>query len=837
MKYPLVTALALLALVSCEKPNHGAEQKLRKLEQKAAEAVERQKQLELELAQQRLMAERDAVERERTLMELERSNREQDALAEQDERQRELLERERRLLDLEKNLDDRREELSGLENELSEKELKIAGREPLPSLPLEERRPTNTRVGDYRYFYDSLASYGSWFHTQDYGYVFQPVVVRERSWRPYTRGRWVFTNHGWTWVSSEPFGWACYHYGRWALLKNTGWVWIPGNQWAPAWVTWRESPGYIGWAPLPPETLVWRTHSWSSSVDTMFSISSHWYSFVSYRHFGSYVQSHCLPISQNTLIYQNTANTTHYLTIRERVFLGGPSYQTACERVGRRLPIHRVRRDETTDWSRRGATLSSRIERNELVVIAPTLDEKSGQTFRPDRVNRDLGVVMVDRNQDLPKEVREEYRSRESRFPRAATKATSSNREPDAGDRSPVLADRVEPGVKQNHLAEVPETRNEKPTAVEIPQQPIAEERNIGSRPAPATGRKERPEKSNRDTAARPETEIVGNGTQEVESVKEKPAVPTADRRRVEPDSSKRTELPPGVFRPGDGNEIAKDREIKIDGDSGRSERPVEPEIANPYPERRTEPEIANPYPQRDVLLEGRREAGRQENERGSAEKESALEQNQRESQALRQREQEERAIEQQKLEQERVREAEARRIRAEQLQQDEMSKRQEQESVRREREEQETARRQQSEMLREQAEIKRQQEEQAVRQEEAMKRQQEEAQRQREEQMRQQEEARQQQEAQAQARRQQEEMARQQEQARQQQEEMRRQQEEQARRQQEEMARQQQEEVRRQQEEQVRRQQEEAQRQQEEMRRQQQEQMERARQQQEPRQ
>ena len=41
--------MALLAIVSCEKPNHGAEQKLRKLEQQAAEAVERQKQLEREL--------------------------------------------------------------------------------------------------------------------------------------------------------------------------------------------------------------------------------------------------------------------------------------------------------------------------------------------------------------------------------------------------------------------------------------------------------------------------------------------------------------------------------------------------------------------------------------------------------------------------------------------------------------------------------------------------------------------------------------------------------------------------------------------------------------------
>jgi uncharacterized protein YraI len=36
--------------------------------------------------------------------------------------------------------------------------------------------------------------------------------------RPYTVGRWVFTDrYGWMWASSEPFGWATYHYGRWGF--------------------------------------------------------------------------------------------------------------------------------------------------------------------------------------------------------------------------------------------------------------------------------------------------------------------------------------------------------------------------------------------------------------------------------------------------------------------------------------------------------------------------------------------------------------------------------------------------------------------------------------------
>jgi hypothetical protein len=61
---------------------------------------------------------------------------------------------------------------------------------------------------------------------------------------------------GWYWVSEEPWAWACYHYGSWQFDPYYGWVWIPGTEWAPAWVTWRESNDYIGWAPCGPRGTV-----------------------------------------------------------------------------------------------------------------------------------------------------------------------------------------------------------------------------------------------------------------------------------------------------------------------------------------------------------------------------------------------------------------------------------------------------------------------------------------------------------------------------------------------------------------------------------------------------
>jgi hypothetical protein len=35
-----------------------------------------------------------------------------------------------------------------------------------------------------------------------------------------------------------------------------GWIWVPGDEWGPAWVDWRSGDDYVGWAPLPPDDLI-----------------------------------------------------------------------------------------------------------------------------------------------------------------------------------------------------------------------------------------------------------------------------------------------------------------------------------------------------------------------------------------------------------------------------------------------------------------------------------------------------------------------------------------------------------------------------------------------------
>ncbi len=93
-------------------------------------------------------------------------------------------------------------------------------------------------------FYNDLAPHGSWYNDPTYGWVFAPPSP---SYLPYSNGRWVYTDYGYTWVSADPFGWATDHYGRWVWANR--WVWRPDTTWGPAWVQWRQGDGYVGWAP------------------------------------------------------------------------------------------------------------------------------------------------------------------------------------------------------------------------------------------------------------------------------------------------------------------------------------------------------------------------------------------------------------------------------------------------------------------------------------------------------------------------------------------------------------------------------------------------------------
>jgi hypothetical protein len=106
-------------------------------------------------------------------------------------------------------------------------------------------------------FRETLDDHGRWVTHPRWGEVWVPTTTQE-NWRPYLLGHWVYTDEwGWYWLADEEWGWITYHYGRWVVDRDygLGWIWVPGTQWSPAWVSWRQGDEVIGWAPMPPDEI------------------------------------------------------------------------------------------------------------------------------------------------------------------------------------------------------------------------------------------------------------------------------------------------------------------------------------------------------------------------------------------------------------------------------------------------------------------------------------------------------------------------------------------------------------------------------------------------------
>lgn len=110
---------------------------------------------------------------------------------------------------------------------------------------------------------DDLDSYGDWRIVPAYGPVWVPTTVPP-GWVPYSTGAWIMDPYyGWTWVDTQPWGWAPCHYGRWVFVDGF-WAWAPGPvvvrpAYAPALVAFFGGPGVgitvaggpvVGWVAL-----------------------------------------------------------------------------------------------------------------------------------------------------------------------------------------------------------------------------------------------------------------------------------------------------------------------------------------------------------------------------------------------------------------------------------------------------------------------------------------------------------------------------------------------------------------------------------------------------------
>jgi hypothetical protein len=229
--------------------------------------------------------------------------------------------------------------------------LSVGVRVPAPSVEVSLPSVTIHAESD---FYEPLSPQGEWVVVGSYGRCWRPAHV-ERDWRPYCNGNWERTDAGWYWVSDEPWAWATYHYGRWDYTEDHGWYWMPQTQWAPAWVSWHEGGGYVGWAPLQPSVRI----SGSGLIGFNEShISPRAFVFIKPDRFLDPIRPGSVEVN-NTTIIKKTTTITNTRIVNNTVINGGPA-PTAIEKAsGKKLkevPVAELRhKQEASVVSKRNA--------------------------------------------------------------------------------------------------------------------------------------------------------------------------------------------------------------------------------------------------------------------------------------------------------------------------------------------------------------------------------------------------------------------------------------------------------------------------------------------------
>jgi hypothetical protein len=254
------------------------------------------------------------------------------------------------------------------------------------------------------YFFTALEPYGPWIEVGNNLYAWQPNGVGY-NWAPYKDGRWTWSSYGWYWDSYEPFGDITYHYGRWYRDDYYGWLWMPDNEWGPAWVEWRYDNDYVGWAPLSPYA------TFSITAGLRFSVQyespyTNWM-FVRYHNFCEpRLNSYYIPASYRSRIFRNTTYRADYAYRDNRVINRGVDVNI-IESRGR---VTVKERNITIVNNPRGDVRGG--QRDRIEVFAPKREDmrradiSNVKIIRSDRqTNLEVNKVNVGRREDLGKNV------------------------------------------------------------------------------------------------------------------------------------------------------------------------------------------------------------------------------------------------------------------------------------------------------------------------------------------------------------------------------------------------------------------------------------------------
>jgi hypothetical protein len=346
--------------------------------------------------------------------------------------------------------------------------------------------------GDAGSFYDQLSPYGEWLQIEGGFYAWRPTHV-QYGWRPYLYGHWSWTDYGWYWVSSEPFGWAVFHYGRWYDDDYYGWIWIPDRTWGPAWVEWRSNDDYLGWAPLPPYATfginmgIRFTAQWFAPY--------HYWNFVRYRSFASpYLYREVVPIEYSRRLIGTTRSAGRYDFDRGRIINRGIDRNI----VERRGGYNRIERIDVRESGSVGERVVRDRNQERIEVYRP---DRSGVVRMPARIDArraERGTTLD--LQRIERPPRETGRTVEpQQIDRNRTTVGEQNRSGQGQVQRPGTQPRREEVTQPRR----PERR------IEMPQGPTVEQRSIERRREERTfsRRGEQPAQDQRRTVASERTQ------------------------------------------------------------------------------------------------------------------------------------------------------------------------------------------------------------------------------------------------------------------------------------------------------------------------------------------
>ncbi len=325
--------------------------------------------------------------------------------------------------------------------------------------------------------YEDLDRYGSWTQADVYGNVWIPNNVGS-DWAPYREGHWAWISPwGWTWVDHEEWGYAPFHYGRWAYVEGR-WGWIPGpinglSIYAPALVGFLGGINFV----FGSDGISWVPLGYNDVYIPPYSVSQQYFSDINTG--GTFLRSNQVRKYYNrrggTMVFSNQNISNAVTAVPRNVFIQSQSVSKARVSVSKdALSKAELRQDpaiaapQTTSVNSNGTKPTVQAPDQ---VLSRTVVEKSPKTAAPKQLIDLKGSTPI-QNESAPQVVKPTPAPEQKPKPFTVKDILhpGGGKEPDRPRPQPPLAKEPEPSQ--------PITIFDKSKQPErIQQQPIIEER------------------------------------------------------------------------------------------------------------------------------------------------------------------------------------------------------------------------------------------------------------------------------------------------------------------------------------------------------------------------